>query len=73
MEQTPDLNQIMKLAQSPAGQQLLNMLRKQDTQSLQKAAQMAASGNYTQAKSILSSMLTSSEAEQLIRQLEDSK
>lgn len=73
MEQTPDLNQIMKLAQSPAGQQLLNMLRKQDTQSLQKAAQMAASGNYTQAKSILSSMLTSSEAEQLIKQLEDSK
>ena len=73
MEQTPDLNQIMKLAQSPAGQQLLNMLRKQDSQILQKAAQMAASGNYTQAKSLLTGMLANAEAEQLIRQLEDSK
>jgi len=73
MEQKPDLNQIMKIAQSPAGQQLLNMLRNQDSQALQTAAQMAAAGNYHQAKSLLSGMLANPEAKELLRQLEETK
>ena len=73
MEQTPDLNQIMRLAQSPAGQQLLNILRRQDSQTLHTAAQLAAAGNYNQAKSLLSGLLANPEAKELLKQLEETK
>ena len=47
----------------------MQMLQQQDSGQLQKAMDAAGSGNYQEAGSILSSLLSSPEARQLIRQL----
>jgi hypothetical protein len=73
MDQNLDLKQLMKLAQSPAGQQLLHMLQHQGGKELQEAVQKASSGDYRQAKQALSSLLETPEAKQLLKQLEESK
>lgn len=71
MDQVPDLRQLMKLAQSPAGQQLLRLLKQQDGSTLDAAAKKAASGDYTQALEALSGFLNTPEAKALLAQLED--
>lgn len=71
MDQVPDLRQLMKLAQSPAGQQLLQLLRQQDGNALDAAVKKAASGDYAQAKEALAGFLNTPEAKALLRQLED--
>ena len=59
----------MRLANSPAGQQLLELLKKQSPQDLSRAADQAAAGDFRQAKDTLSSLLASEEAQSLLRQL----
>ena len=63
------MEDIKRLAQSPAGQQLIAMLQQSDTEKLQQAIQQAQSGNYTQATQTLSAMLSSPEAKNLMKQL----
>ena len=63
------MQEIMHLAKSPAGQQLLAMLQRKDSGQVQQVADMAAAGNYTQAAKELQSMLSSPEAQELIKQL----
>lgn len=72
MEQKPDFSQLMKLAQSSAGQQLLSLLQRSGGKDLQTAVDKASSGDYDQAKKILSSLLSNSEAQTLLKQMEDS-
>ena len=60
-----------RLAGSPAGQQLLAMLRGADPERLQQVVQQASSGNYQQAGQMLRQLLSSSEAQTLMRQLEE--
>lgn len=69
MDQTPDLQQLLRLAQSPVGQQLLNTLKKQDPEQLNTAKQYAAAGNYTQALNSISEVLSSPQIQELLRQL----
>ena len=66
----PDFAALIKIAQSPAGQKLLSMLRSSGTD-LDRIASAAASGNLEEAKQSLSSMLSSREAQELLRQLEE--
>ena len=73
MDQNLDLNQLMKLAQSPAGQQLMQLLQQQGGKELETAVQKASSGNFGQAKKALSALLDSPEAKKLLKQLEDTK
>ena len=73
MEQTPDLNQIIRLAKSPAGQKLMELLQQQSNGQLESAAKMASQGDYVQAKNVLSKLLASPEAKALLKTLEDSK
>lgn len=74
MDQSLDLNQLLKLARSPAGQQLFQLLQQQGgTQLLQNAAQMASAGDYENAKAAISGLLETPEAKKLLRQLEDRK
>ena len=63
---------ILRLAKSPAGQQLMAMLQQADNGKLQQAATQAQSGNYATAGDTLKGMLSSPEAQKLLKELEKS-
>ena len=63
------MNELMKLAKSPAGQQLMAILKQQDGDKLEQAAAQAKSGDYAQASQTLSAMLSSPEAKRLMKEL----
>ena len=56
-----------KVARSPAGQQLLAMLRSADQAQLQKAADLASAGDYKAASRLLEQTLSSPEAQALLK------
>lgn len=72
MPNVPNLSEIMKLAQSPAGQQLLAMLQNANQGALQDAAKQASAGNMEEAKNALSPLLSSPEVQALLKQMEGS-
>ena len=61
--------EMMRLAKSPAGQQLFAMLKAQDSAKLDEAAALAKSGDFSQASKTLSAMLSSPEAQKLMKEL----
>lgn len=63
------IQDVMRLAKSPAGQQLLAMLQRTGGNQLQQAATLASEGNYTQAQQLLSSLLSDPEAQALLSKL----
>lgn len=63
------IKEAQRLAKTPEGQQLLQLLQSKDAGKLQAAMDQAAAGNYKQAGAVLQSLLSSPEAQQLIRQL----
>jgi len=71
MEQTPDLAKLSRLAQTEDGKKLLRLLQKGGGNRLQAAAAQASQGNYDGAKALLSSLLSSDEAQALLKKLED--
>ena len=60
---------ILQLVDSPAGQQLLAVLRGADPSQLQQAADTASNGDYETAGRIIRKLLSSKEAQQLLEQL----
>lgn len=73
MQQSPDMSQLLKLAQSPAGQQLLTLLQNSGGNDLQNAIAKASAGDYSEAKKSLSSLLSTPEAQALLKQMEEIK
>lgn len=71
MENAPDMAQLLKLARSPAGQQLLAMLQQSGGEALQTAIARASAGDYAQAQATLSSLLEDPKAQTLLKQLEE--
>ena len=63
------MQDALRLAKSPAGQQLLAMLQQADQDKLQQIMQQASTGQYDQAKASLENILTSPEAKALIQEL----
>lgn len=63
------MEDVMRLAKSPAGQQLMQMLQKGDSAAVEQAVNAAKAGNYAQASQSLSAMLSSPEAQKLIKEL----
>ena len=63
------MQEALRLANSPAGQQLLALLRQSDPETMQKVMQQASSGNYSQIQEILAPLLASEEVKKLIRQM----
>lgn len=59
----------MRLAATPAGQQLIGLLRQQGGSELQKAMDSAQSGDYTQIKQALELMMQDPQAQKLLKQL----
>lgn len=63
------MQDALRLAKSPAGQQLIELLKNADATTVQRAMDHANAGNYSQAKQSLSALLQSEEAKNLLRQL----
>ncbi len=63
------MEDIMRIAQSPAGQQLIAMLKQGDNSKLEQAVAQAKTGNYAQAGDVLRTMLSSSQAQSLLKEL----
>jgi hypothetical protein len=63
------MQEVIKLANSPAGQQLLAMLHNSDSAKMEQAAKLAAAGDYAKAAKLLESTLSSEQAQRLIKQL----
>lgn len=63
------IQEVMRLAKSPAGQQLLALLQQQNSDAMRSAMRSAASGDYDHAKKIIESMLSDPQAQQLLKQL----
>lgn len=59
----------MRLAASPAGQQLFSILQQKDDTKVKSAMNLAASGDYRQAKQILSELMADPEARKVLEQL----
>ena len=63
------MQDMMRLAGTPAGQELLNYLQQKNQKQLQMAISHAVSGNMDQAKAILSQLITDPQAQKLVKQL----
>ncbi len=64
-----DIRNALRMAQSPAGQQLLQLLRQSGGQELDQAMNQALSGDYRSAKTILNSLLNNPQAMELMKQM----
>ena len=63
------MDEVMRLAKSPAGKQLIAMLQQQNNGQLQQAMTQAKSGDYANASKTVSDMLSSPEAQKLLKQM----
>ena len=63
------IKEAQRLAKTPEGQRLMALLQQSDSGQLEKAMAEVNAGNYKEAGSLLQSLLSSPEAQQLIRQL----
>ena len=70
MQQMPDMAALLKIAQSPAGQKLLSMIKSSNSVDLDSIASAAASGNLEEAKQQLHPIFASDEVKALLKQLE---
>lgn len=64
-----NMKEAMKLANSDAGRQLYELLKRTQGQQLQSAMDQAASGNYEEVKRTLSSLLADPEARKLLSKM----
>lgn len=63
------IREAMRMAQTPAGKQLIQMLRTSGDPNLQKVISGAAAGDQEAAKQALSAILSNPEAQKLLRQM----
>lgn len=60
---------ILRIAHSPAGQQLIALMRQKGGRELQDAIQQASGGDYGKAKASINQILSTPEAKALLEQL----
>ena len=70
MQQNYDMQKLMQLARSPAGQRLMQTLKRSGSGQVEKAISLAQTGDMEQAKNTLSEVLKSPDIQQLLQQLE---
>ncbi len=63
------IREAMRLAKTPAGQQLLNMLQQNSSEDLRRAMEKAATGDMSQAKLAVSAMLKDPQVQKLLEQM----
>ena len=64
-----DFSELMKIANSPAGQELISLVQKNRDEHFDRAMQQAQDGDYSQAQAMLSQILSTLEARDLIKKL----
>ena len=64
------MQEAMRLARSPAGQQLAQLLQQADQQTLNDAVFQAQQGNYEDAAKQLRALMSSPKAQALLKELE---
>jgi hypothetical protein len=63
------MQEVLRMAATPAGQQLIALLRQKSSDAFQSAMSSAAAGDYTQAKQAIEKMMTDPKAQKLLEQL----
>ena len=63
------IEDAMRIANSPTGQQLFALLKRTDTVKLNNAMDQAAAGNYDQVKDTISSLMENEDVKALLAQL----
>ncbi|MBO5129383.1 MAG: hypothetical protein J6B95_03440 [Oscillospiraceae bacterium] len=63
------ISDAVRLASTPAGQQLLALLQQGSADSLKTAAEQASAGNYDEVKKLFSALMENPEARTLLQQL----
>ncbi|HAL88632.1 MAG TPA: hypothetical protein DCO69_05850 [Clostridiales bacterium] len=71
MDSFSDMRQLMRLAQSPAGQRLIALLQQRGGERLSAAIALASAGDYQQAQALLSDLLAQEDARSLVKALEE--
>ena len=69
MPNQPSMQEMLRLAASPAGKQLIALMQQKGGEDLQKAMKLAAAGDYTQAKKTMESVLSDPQAQKLLKEL----
>ena len=69
MPNQPSMQEMLRMAASPAGKQLIALMQQKGGEDLQKAMKLAATGDYTQAKDALQSVLSDPQAQKLLKEL----
>lgn len=64
------MKEALRLAQSPAGQQLQQLLQQADQQTLNSALSQAQQGNYEDAARQIRALMSSPQAQALLKELE---
>lgn len=64
-----DFKEMLELANSPAGQQLLRMVQQNNSPQMKSAMDKAAAGDYAEAKQLIQAILSKPEAAALVEQL----
>ena len=64
------MEDVMRMASTPAGRELIALLQATGGQDMQQAKQAAQQGDYTQAKNSLTEFLKSPRVQQLLREME---
>lgn len=63
------MQEVLRMAASPAGQQLIALLRQQGGADFQNAMASAADGDYAQAKRAIEALMADPKAQQLLKEL----
>jgi hypothetical protein len=69
MPNQPSMQEMLRMAASPAGKQLIALMQQKGGEDLQKAMKLAATGDYTQAKKTMESVLSDPQAQKLLKEL----
>lgn len=66
--QSLSMEDIMKIAASPAGQRLLQLLQQNNSKQMQQAVQKAAQGDFTPAKQAISTLMEDPQVKEILEQ-----
>jgi hypothetical protein len=69
MPNQPSMQEMLRLAASPAGKQLIALMQQKGGEDLQKAMKLAATGDHMQAKKAMESVLSDPQAQKLLKEL----
>ena len=69
MKKSDAFSEAMRLSQTEAGQQLIQTLKSQNSDTVEKAMSQIAAGNTAEAKQTLSALLRSPQIQALLEQL----